>query len=66
MTILDAKEILESHGLTVDQTDTATLLVRNAYCDWNGVWQDDALTVTADGRILGNDFEGTLTKYLGY
>ena len=66
MTIQDAKRILEAHGLTVDQTDTATLIVRNAYRDRNGVWQDEALTVTADGRIFGNDFNGTLKQYLGY
>ena len=66
MSINDAKQILEKHGLTVDQTDTATLTVRNAYRDRNGVWQDEALTLTADGRIFGSDFTGTIREYLGY
>ena len=68
MTIQDAKRILEEHGLTVDQTDTATLTVRNAYRDRNGVWKDEALTVTADGRIFGSDSYTCieLAQYLGY
>lgn len=66
MTIQDAKKILEEHGLTVDQTDTATLTVRNAFIDSNGIWWDEELTVMEDGRIFGEDFSGTLKEYLGY
>lgn len=66
MTIQDAKRILESHGLTVDQTDTATLVVRNSYRDIYGNWQDEMLTMDDNGMIFGTDFNGTLKQYLGY
>ena len=66
MTIQDAKEILENHGLTVDQTDTATLTIRNAYRDRYGNWQDDTLVVMSDGTIYCEDYVGTLLGYLGY
>ena len=66
MTITDAKEILEAHGLTVDQTDTATLVVRNSYRDIYGNWQDEMLTMDDNGMIFGTDFNGTLKQYLGY
>ncbi len=66
MTITDVKEILEAHGLTVDQTDTATLVVRNSYRDIYGKWQDEMLTMDDNGMIFGTDFNGTLKQYLGY
>lgn len=66
MTIKDAKEILEAHGLTVDQTDAATLVVRDAYRDRNGAWQDETLIILDDGRIFGSDCCTTLARYLGY